>query len=176
MKKKIIMLLSTAIIFSLFTGCSSSQPANESSEVSVISSVPELIPESSVSPSVSVYENPDAISDEDRDQLSELINGLIDESYKTPFYSCDILTPINGSGGMVSVQIESDSFSVEENCISAVTGIISGALSSPLYSSIHSFDINFLCDGQLKYMISVEDASSISSSDEIADSLDILPL
>lgn len=109
----------------------------------------------------------------DKDAIQSAIEPLIPSEYKTIFYALDILTPVEGTGGIVSIQIENASFTDKDTAVSAVIDIISSAMELPEYDNIHSFEFAIISDAQVKYIITLKEPSSIGNASEIRDCLTI---
>lgn len=110
----------------------------------------------------------ETIDEATKESIKAAIEPLISDEYKTVSYSFDVLTPSEGSGGMVSVSIESPSFTDKETAVSTVVDIISSSMDLPEYADICSFDFMMISDSQIKYAISlssadIKDATEIES-------------
>lgn len=92
---------------------------------------------------------------------------------QTSLYTCDILTPTSGSGGIVAIQIENDSFTDESACIETVINIVAKMLNDQMYENINSFQFYLLANSQLIYTIDISDAQAIASTDILMDSISI---
>lgn len=115
--------------------------------------------------------------DEAKTSLSALLDSLIDASYKSsPSYSCDLLTDADKKEHIIlSINLESSDFTEQDSCVNAVSPIIDGVLASEYYSFISSMDFYMLVDGQPSYILHVDDASAITSTNDIGNQLDIQP-
>ena len=109
----------------------------------------------------------------DKDAIQSAIEPLIPSEYKTIYYALDILTPAEGTGEIVSIQIENASFADKDTAVSAVVDIISSTMDLPEYDNIHSFEFTMFSDSQVKYIITLKDPSSINNTSEIRDCLTI---
>lgn len=108
-----------------------------------------------------------------KNAIKEFVEPCIDDIYKTTFYTCDVLTPNEGSGGIVSVQIENPSFTDEGACKEAIKSIIGRMLGDVRYKNINSFEFYMLADSHMKFIIEINDAQSITSADDISGLIDI---
>lgn len=110
--------------------------------------------------------------------LESLLDSLINSSYKTSSsYSCDLLTDAELKDRVIlSIGLESSDFTNETSCINAITPIISGLLNNEYYSFISSMNFEMISNGQITYTIHVDDATAITSEDDIASHLDVQPL
>ena len=110
--------------------------------------------------------------------LESLLDSLINSSYKTSSsYSCDLLTDAELKDHVIlSIGLESSDFTNETSCINAITPIISGLLNNEYYSFISSMNFEMISNGQITYTIHVDDATAITSEDDIASHLDVQPL
>lgn len=115
--------------------------------------------------------------DEAKTSLSALLDSLIDASYKSsPSYSCDLLTDADKKEHIIlSINLESSDFTEQDSCVNAVSPIIDGVLASEYYGFISSMDFYMLVDGQPSYILHVDDASAITSTNDIGNQLDIQP-
>lgn len=113
------------------------------------------------------------IDDATKESIKSAIEPLISDEYKTYLYTFDVLTPSEGSGGIVSVSIESPSFIDKETAVSTVVDIISSSMELPEYSDIYSFDFGMISDYQLKYFITLSSPADIKDASEIESHLTI---
>lgn len=113
------------------------------------------------------------IDDATKESIKSAIEPLISNEYKTYLYTFDVLTPSEGSGGIVQIQIESPSFTDKETAVSTVVDIISSSISLPEYSDIYSFDFMMVSDSKLKYLISLSSPADIKDASEIESHLTI---
>lgn len=122
-------------------------------------------------------ENIPVTFDEAKTSLSALLDSLIDASYKSsPSYSCDLLTDADNKEHVIlSINLESSDFTEQDSCVNAVSPIIDGVLASEYYGFISSMDFYMLVDGQPSYIVHVDDASAITSTNDIGNQLDIQP-
>lgn len=109
------------------------------------------------------------LDDATKNAIKEFVEPCISDTYKTSFYTCDVLTPTEGSGGIVSVQIESPAFADEGACKEAISSIVGQMLGDVRYQNINSFEFFMLADSQMKYMMQINDAQVITSANDIND-------
>lgn len=122
---------------------------------------------------VAETEEPKMLDDATKATIKQFVEPCIDNVYKTStFYTCDILTPTEGSGGIITIQIEDPSFADPNACNSAIKGIIGKMLGDVNYSNIHSFEFNMLADSQMKFLIRVNDAQAITTVDDVDSHID----
>lgn len=188
MKKKFLAMAIIATMVFSFTSCSSKKEETKTPKVTTEKkqdskteekrqeeTKPEVTPEPAVEPKtepIPTPVEPQMLDDATKATLKQFVEPCIYDVYKTTFYTCDILTPSEGSGGIVSVQIESPSFTDSATCNSTIKDIIGKMLGDEKYSGINSFDFTMLADGQMKFLIRVNDAQSITTIDDIDSHLD----
>lgn len=142
---------------------------SEVSSETVNNAVESEVPVKAVESEISI----EMIDDATKESIKSAIEPLIPDEYKTYLYTFDVLTPSEGSGGMVQIQIESPSFTDKETAVSTVVDIISSLISLPEYSDIYSFDFMMVSDSKLKYLISLSSPSDVKDASEIESLLTI---
>lgn len=179
MKKKTLLLIA-AITFCLITGCSDSEPANlvSKKEETIVARVAEKSnSQSTIETNVDTKEEKslefNMLDDRAKESIKQFVETYIPDNYKTSLYTCDILTPTSGSGGIVAIQIENDSFTDESACIETVINIVGKMLNNQMYENINSFQFYLLANSQLIYTIDISDAQAIASTDILMDSISI---
>lgn len=178
MKKKILLLI--AVITFCITGCSESKPADSVSkkEETIVARVVEKSnSQNTTETNIGTKEEKSLelkmLDDKTKEFIKQFVETYIPDNYKTSFYTCDILTPTNGSGGIVSIQIENDSFTDESACSEAVIDIVGKMLNDQMYENINSFQFYLLANSQLIYTIDISDAQAIASTDVLMESINI---
>lgn len=173
----IIFIIVIIAVFALSQKKQTDKPQDEtqnSENATEISESFDVRPESEADiPTVTSSETGIYVNDDSTQDLSVYINSIIDDSYKTSSYACDIITQESVNGSILSIQIESSSFSEESGCIEAAKSIIEQALDSEYYKDIQAFDFSFMADSQVTYIMLVDDAQSITSPDMIEDKMKI---
>lgn len=114
-----------------------------------------------------------SVNDVSTQPLSIFLNSIIDDSYKTDSYACDIITQESMASNVISIQLESDDFSDEASCIAAAKSIIEQTISSEYADQIQAFDFSFMVSSQVRYIMLVNDISNITSADMIEDHMKI---
>lgn len=124
-------------------------------------------------PTVINTESTVSVNDVSTQNLSVFLNSIIDDSYKTSSFACDIITQESMDTNIISIQIESNDFSEEANCINTAKSIIEQTMNSEYFNEIQAFDFSFIANSQVRYIMLVDNVQDISSSDMIVDYIKI---
>lgn len=107
------------------------------------------------------------LSDAQKKKIQNSMEMCIDNKYKGPSYTVDILTPTEGSGAIVSTQLDGE-INSEDECREAVKEIIGKMIPDPTFKEIIQFDFNFVSDYKMKYYSSIKNVQNIKSAEELS--------
>lgn len=116
-----------------------------------------------------IEENKNSESTEIKEDIKSEIESNIPEGVKGTSYTVDMLTPTTGEGFIASIQVDNDKFTSEEECKSFTTDLIKHIKS---IEGIHSVEITFVANSQLKYMVRIEDWNKNKDKENLVDTLD----
>ncbi|MDV8112738.1 hypothetical protein R3379_26815 [Bacillus sp. BAU-SS-2023] len=104
-----------------------------------------------------------------KEDIKSEIESNISADVKGTSYTVDMLTPTEGEGFIVSIQVDNNKFTTEEECKGFTTDLIKHIKS---IEGIHSVEITFVADSQAKYMVRIEDWNKNKDKDNLVDTLD----
>ncbi|WGX74999.1 hypothetical protein QJS64_12895 [Paraclostridium bifermentans] len=104
-----------------------------------------------------------------KEDIKSEIESNISEDVKGTSYTVDMLTPTEGEGFIVSIQVDNNKFTTEEECKGFTTDLIKHIKS---IEGIHSVEITFIADSQAKYMVRIEDWNKNKDKENLVDTLD----
>lgn len=116
-----------------------------------------------------IEENKNSESTEIKEDIKSEIESNIPEDVKGTSYTVDMLTPTTGEGFIASIQVDNDKFTSEEECKAFTTDLIKHIKS---IEGIHSVEITFVANSQLKYMVRIEDWNKSKDKENLVDTLD----
>lgn len=152
-KKVLAIIIMTTTIGFAVVGCSSNDNKEDVNNTKV-----EENKNSETSENTDIKEN-----------LKSEIESNIPEDVKGTSYTVDMLTPTEGEGFIASIQVENDKFTSEEECKSFTTDLIKHIKS---IKDIHSVEITFVANSQLKYMVRIEDWNKNKDKENLVNTLD----
>ncbi|WP_195346683.1 hypothetical protein [Paraclostridium sordellii] len=149
-KKALAIMIMTTIISFAVVGCSSNDNKEDVTNTQV-------------------EENKNSESAEIKEGIKSEIESNIPEDVKGTSYTVDILTPTTGEGFIASIQVDNAKFTSKEECEVFTTDLIKHIKS---IEGIHSVEITFVANSQLKYMVRIEDWNKNKDKENLVDTLD----
>ena len=104
-----------------------------------------------------------------KEDIKSKIESNISEDVKGTSYTVDMLTPTEGEGFIASIQVDNDKFSSEEECKSFTNDLIKHIKN---IADIHSVEIAFVADSQVKYMVRIGDWNRNKDKENLVNTLD----